>query len=81
VKELRVGSFVIETAFGKAAVPTQNRMLGRWTSFCNPAIAVTLVSADPNKENRAPVTVDSRFDGTFRRCCDDPAAAALSLAW
>src|SRR5690242_6754709 len=39
--------------------------LGRWRSFCNPAIVVT------------PVTTDSRFDGTFRRCFDDPAAAAL----
>src|SRR5580704_713577 len=36
-----------------------------------------LVSADPDKGNGAPVTPDSRFDGTFRRCFDDPAAAAL----
>src|SRR6201987_5230071 len=52
-------------------------MFGRWRSFWNPAIAVKLVYADPNKENRAPVTADSRFDGTFRRCFDDPAPAAL----
>src|SRR6201982_1672984 len=52
-------------------------MLGRCRSFCNPAIAAMLVYADPDKGNGAPVTVDSRFDGTFRRCFDDPAAAAL----
>src|ERR1700730_15342497 len=52
-------------------------MLARWRSFCNPAIAVMLVYADPDKGNGAPVTADSRFDGTFRRCFDDPAAAAL----
>jgi hypothetical protein len=59
-------------------------MLGRWRSFCNPAIAAMLVYADPDKGpdkgnggNGAPVTADSRFDETFRRCFDDPAAAAL----
>src|ERR1700730_17792130 len=52
-------------------------MLARWRSFCNPAIAVMLVYADPDKGNGAPVTADSRFDGTFRRCFNDPAAAAL----
>src|ERR1700751_4729528 len=51
--------------------------LDRWRSFCNPAIEVMLVYADPDKGNGAPVTTDSRFDGTFRRCFDDPAAAAL----
>src|SRR5258707_10446497 len=52
-------------------------MLGRWRSFCNPAIAVMRVCADTDKGNGTPVTADSRFDGTFRRCFDDPAAAAL----
>src|ERR1700746_2033175 len=52
-------------------------MLARWRSFCNLAIAVMLVCADPDKGNGAPATADSRFDGTFRRCFDDPAAAAL----
>jgi hypothetical protein len=65
---------VIETAFGRAALPTQNMMLGRWRSFCNPAIAVMLVYADPDKGNGAPVTADSRFDGTDRKF------AALSAA-
>jgi len=61
----------------QAALLTWNMMLGRWRSFCNPAIAVMLVCADPDKGNGAPVTADSRFDGTFRRCFDDAAAAAL----
>src|SRR4029077_17945109 len=50
-------------------------ILGRWRSFCNPAIAAMLVYADPDKGNGVPVTPDSRFDGTFRRCLDDPARA------
>src|SRR2546430_13891538 len=45
--------------------------------LCNPAIAAMLVYADPDKGNGAPITADSRFDGTFRRCFDDSAAAAL----
>src|SRR5690349_6796104 len=51
--------------------------LGRWRSFCNRAIAAMLVYADPDKGDGAPVTTDSRFDGTFRRCSGDPAVAAL----
>src|ERR1700739_1351678 len=49
----------------------------RWKSFCNPAIAVMVVYADLDKGSGAPGTDDSRFDGIFRRCFDDSAAAAL----
>src|SRR5437588_672349 len=36
-------------------------MLGRWGSFCNPAIAAMLVYADPDQGNGAPVTAAARF--------------------